>query len=57
MYVIADDVLITGEGKTQEEANKDHDKKLRSFFTRCRERNMKLNYDKLKLQSKRRFLI
>lgn len=57
MYVIADDVLITREGKTQEEANKDHDEKLRSFFTRCRERNMKLNYDKLKLQSKRRFPI
>lgn len=37
VYVIADDVLITGEGATQEEAEKDHDQKVRHFLTRCRE--------------------
>ncbi|XP_055492867.1 uncharacterized protein K02A2.6-like [Leucoraja erinacea] len=50
--VIADDVLITGEGATQEEAGKDHDEKVRRFLTRCRERNIKLNADKFKLRQK-----
>lgn len=50
VYIIADDVLITGEGTTQEEANKDHDEKLRLFLTRCRERNIKLNFEKFKLR-------
>lgn len=40
VYVIADDVLITGEGQTQDEAIKDHNKKLRCFFTQCRDRNI-----------------
>ena len=50
VYIIADDVLITGEGRTQEEANKDHDQKLRDFLIRCREKNIKLNKDKFKLR-------
>ncbi|KAA8586076.1 hypothetical protein FQN60_007645 [Etheostoma spectabile] len=50
--VIADDVLIKGEGATQEEAEKDHDEKLRRFLTRCRKRNVKLNADKFKLKQK-----
>jgi hypothetical protein len=28
IYVIADDILITGQGKTQEEAPQDHDRNL-----------------------------
>ncbi|XP_038138952.1 uncharacterized protein K02A2.6-like [Cyprinodon tularosa] len=52
VFIIADDVLITGEGVTQEEADKDHDEKVRIFLSRCRERNIKLNVDKLKLRQK-----
>lgn len=29
IYIIADDVLITGEGDTQQSASKDHDDKLK----------------------------
>ena len=50
IHIIADDVLVTGEGATQEEAGKDHDEKLRCLLIRCRERNIKLNGDKLKLR-------
>lgn len=50
IYIIADDILITGEGDTQEMADKDHDRKLRQFLTRCRERNIKLNAEKLRLR-------
>lgn len=49
-YIIADDILITGEGETKQDAVKDHDKNLRLFLERCRERNIKLNADKLKLR-------
>lgn len=47
-----DDILIYGEGKTEEEAIKDHDRKFRLLMERCRERNLKLNKDKLKLKLK-----
>ncbi|KAL6460946.1 hypothetical protein MHYP_G00309120 [Metynnis hypsauchen] len=50
IYIIADDVLITGEGETVENATKDHDEKLRHFLNRCREQNIKLNADKFKLK-------
>ncbi|KAL6455331.1 hypothetical protein MHYP_G00362250 [Metynnis hypsauchen] len=50
IYVNADDVLITGEGETVENATKDHDEKLRHFLNRCREQNIKLNADKFKLK-------
>lgn len=49
---IIDDILIYGEGKTEEEAIKDHDRKFRLLMERCRERNIKLNKDKLKLKMK-----
>ncbi|CAG2198015.1 unnamed protein product [Mytilus edulis] len=49
---IIDDILIYGEGKTKEEAIKDHDRKFRLLMERCRERNLKLNKDKLKLKMK-----
>ncbi|XP_068189175.1 ribonucleoside-diphosphate reductase subunit M2 B isoform X1 [Antennarius striatus] len=51
VYVIAD-VLVTGEGATQEEANKDHDRKLGLFLNRCREKNIKLNFEKLRLRQR-----
>ncbi|KAK3702062.1 hypothetical protein QZH41_004210 [Actinostola sp. cb2023] len=45
-FAIADDILITGQGDTDNQANQDHDKNLQSFLHRCRERNIKLNKDK-----------
>ena len=42
MYA-GDDLLITGQGDTKEEADKDHDANLVCLFQRCREGNIKLN--------------
>ncbi|KAI2646569.1 Retrovirus-related Pol polyprotein from transposon opus [Labeo rohita] len=50
IYVIADDILITGEGETLEKANQDHDDKLRALLNRCREKNIKLNAEKFQLR-------
>lgn len=50
IYVIADDILITGEGETLEQANQDHDNKLRRLLNRCREKNIKLNAEKFQLR-------
>nr|XP_054767488.1 uncharacterized protein K02A2.6-like [Lytechinus pictus] len=47
MYKIADDILIVGRGDSLDEANEDHDRNLRMFLDRCRERGIKLNPDKL----------
>ena len=47
---ISDDILIYGCGDTQEEADKDHDKNLIDLLERCRERNLKLNSEKLKFR-------
>ena len=43
IYRIADDLLITGEGDTKEDTDKDHDANLVRLFQRCRERNIKLH--------------
>lgn len=51
MCVIADDILITGEGDTQEEATKNHNENLKCFVVRCREKDIKLNADKFKMRS------
>ncbi|CAM4713618.1 unnamed protein product [Leuciscus chuanchicus] len=50
LYIIADDVLITGQGESQEAAEQDHDRKLRLFLHRCRQQNIKLNAEKFKLR-------
>uniref|UniRef100_A0AAY4BGI3 ribonuclease H n=1 Tax=Denticeps clupeoides TaxID=299321 RepID=A0AAY4BGI3_9TELE len=50
IYVIADDILITGEGETWEKANQDHDNKLRALLNRCREKSIKLNVKKFQLR-------
>ncbi|KAK7901627.1 hypothetical protein WMY93_018396 [Mugilogobius chulae] len=50
VYVIADDVLITGEGDTLERANVNHNENLRRFLQRCRQKDIKLNADKFKLR-------
>ncbi|KAF0036506.1 hypothetical protein F2P81_011818 [Scophthalmus maximus] len=52
LYIIADDVLITGQGETQEAAKRYHDEKLRVFLNRCKQKNIKLNADKFKLRQK-----
>ena len=50
IHVIADDILITGQGETQEEALPDHDRNLVALLQRAREVNLKLNPKKLKLR-------
>jgi len=47
---VADDILISGDGNTVEEAVKDHDKKLLTLLERCREKGVKLNKEKFKLK-------
>lgn len=47
---VADDILISGEGDTVQEAVKDHDKKLLTLLERCREKEVKLNKEKFKLR-------
>ena len=48
--VIHDDSLIVGCDTTDKEAEKDHDKNLRTFLDRARERNLRLNAEKMKLK-------
>ena len=52
VHSVVDDILIYGEGETEEYAMKDHDRKFHALMERCRERNLKLNPDKLKLKRK-----
>ena len=49
---IPDDILVGGMGNTIEEANAVHNRNLEVLLTRCHERNITLNRDKLKLQRK-----
>lgn len=50
IYVIEDDILITSEGDTQEEAHWNHNGILTRFLMRCRQKDIKLNADKFKLR-------
>lgn len=50
IYVTADDILITGQGETREEALQDHDHNLIALLKRAREVNLKLNPKKLKFR-------
>lgn len=52
LYIIVNEVLITGQGETQEETERDHDEKLKQFLDRCREKNIKLNAEKFRLRQK-----
>ena len=45
---IADDLLVLGEGDGIESATKDHDENLKNALQRARERNLKLNKEKVK---------
>lgn len=49
---LCDDILIYGCGNTEEEAIRGHDIKLRNLMQRLREKNLKLNRDKVKLCKK-----
>ena len=40
---IHDDILVFGEGETEEDAVADHDEKMREMLLRCRQKNLKLN--------------
>lgn len=46
---VADDLLVFGEGKTMEEAERDHDQNVRNLLERYREVNLKLNKEKARL--------
>ena len=50
VHTVADDILIFGSGKTDEEAIRDHDVKFEQFLKRCQEKGIKLNKEKLKLK-------
>ena len=49
--VVADDFLIYGCGDTLETAIRDHDVNLRKFLERCRQKNVVLNAEKMKLRT------
>lgn len=49
-YKLVDDILITGHDANMDEATKDHDANLLKLLQRWRERNLKLNRDKLQLK-------
>ena len=48
--IIADDLLVFGEGDDIESTTKDHDENLKNALQRARERNLKLNKEKVKLR-------
>uniref|UniRef100_A0A674AFT5 ribonuclease H n=1 Tax=Salmo trutta TaxID=8032 RepID=A0A674AFT5_SALTR len=50
--IIADDILIVGEGDNDEAVTLDHDKNLKMLLDRCRKLNIKLNSEKLQLRLK-----
>ena len=50
LLTVHDDMVIYGVGDTEDEARSDHNAKLRCFLQRCREKGVKLNKKKLKLE-------
>jgi hypothetical protein len=44
--VITDDFVVVGFGSTPEEWHTDHDRNVRAFLERCREKNLKLKKEK-----------
>lgn len=47
--VIADDILVYGDGLSDEEALINHDKNLEELLLRCQKENIKLNKEKMKI--------
>lgn len=50
VLTIADDILVFGEGDSEEEALQDHNVNLLNLLQRAREVNLKLNLDKMKFR-------
>ena len=50
LWTVADDILITDEGDTSQEAVRDHDKNMLTLLARCREKGVKLNKEKFKMR-------
>ena len=48
--VVADDFLIVGYGNTMEKARQNHDENLHAFLSRCEQRNVHLNSEKVQLR-------
>ena len=51
-FNIADDILVYGVGKNEEEASADHNRDLEALLQRCRKHNIALYRGKLKLKRK-----
>ena len=49
IIIVADDILIYGCGDSEEEAIIDHNEKLKLLLLRCREQNLVINEQKMKL--------
>jgi len=47
IYKVADDIIITVRGTSKDDAVKNHDANLPKLLKRCRERNLKLNREKI----------
>ena len=47
-----DDIMVFGAGDTDKEALKDHDRNLREVFSRCRQKGVKLNSEKIQSRQK-----
>ncbi|MCG8429883.1 MAG: DDE-type integrase/transposase/recombinase, partial [Candidatus Omnitrophica bacterium] len=47
---VADDIIVTGCGDTDANAERDHDKKLSALIQRCQERHIKLNDAKAEMK-------
>ena len=47
---VADDILISGNGATLEEATADYDLKIKRLFERCRTKQIKLNSSKIEFK-------
>lgn len=43
IIIVADDILVYGSGKNDEEADLDHDKNFEALLKRCSEVNLKIN--------------
>ena len=50
--VIADDILVYGEGETIEDATKDHDVKLTKLLDKYKTTGIKINKEKMELRLK-----
>ena len=48
---VIDDFIVVGFGNTPEEWKADHDRNVRAFLERCREKNLKLKKEKAQLPS------